>query len=503
MKHKLLALLTLCLMSLPLAQPSGTLTIAQAIDPQNWDPIDTFLLAWGMVGSNIYDGLVSRNLNLEIEPGLATSWEFIDETNTQLRFKLREGVTFHNGEPFNAAAVKFTFDRLLGEEGAKGPQQSNYTSIDRVEIVDDYTVDFFMGSPDPVIITKLAGYGAMIVPPGYISENSPETFDRMPVGTGPFKVVEYNVDENLIIEANPDYWGGAPKLERIEYRFIAEDATRVAEMQAGRADIVQGVPVSLATTIEDLPDAHIESVGSPTVNVLRFNFCAAPTDDVNVRQAISHAIDREGIIAAILQGYGTPINSFQSELSLGHDPSIENYNYDPELAKKMLSDAGVAPGTPLQIDFVGTDQISREIVQAVSAMLDTVGFKTSLQSHEANTYFNDVVPQNSVGNLYTFGWGGWTLDFDNTAYLLFMPEQFWNPCFSDEEIGTLLEQQRQTYDQAERERILQTVAKREHDLIIDVPLYQSVNLWGVADRVKDFMAPADDRHQLLNVSVTE
>jgi peptide/nickel transport system substrate-binding protein len=325
----------------------------------------------------------------------------------------------------------------------------------------------------------------------------------MPVGTGPFKVVEYNLDENLILEANANYWGGEPKLARIEYRFIAEDATRVAEMQAGRADIVQGVPVSLASTIEDLPDAHIEPVGSPTVNVLRFNFCAAPTDDVRVRKAISHAIDRDGIIAAILQGYGNPINSFQSELSLGNDPSIENYAYDPEMAKKLLSEAGVAAGTPLQIDFVGTDQISREIVQAVAAMLDAVGFKTSLQSHEANTYFNDVVPQNTVGSLYTFGWGGWTLDFDNTAYLLFMPEQFWNPCFSDDEIASLLEQQRQTYDQTERESILQAVARREHELIIDVPLYQSVNLWGVADRVKDFVAPADDRHQFLNVSVTE
>ena len=503
MKRKLVALLTLLMMSISLAQPSGTLTIAQAVDPQSWDPIDTFLLAWGSVGSNVFDGLVSRNTDLEIGPGLATSWEFTDDTNTRLRFHLREGVTFHNGEPFNAEAVKFTFDRLLGEEGAKGPQQSNYTSIDHVEIVDDYTVDFVMGSPDPVIITKLAGYGAMIVPPGYVQDNSPETFDQMPVGTGPFKVVDYKLDESLTLEANPDYWGGAPELERVVYRFIQEDATRVAEMQAGRADIVQGVPVSLASSIENLPDAHIVPVGSPTVNVLRFNFCLPPTDDVRVRKAISHAIDREGIIAAILQGYGNPITSFQSELSLGNDPTIENYAYDPELAQQMLAEAGVAPGTPLQIDFVGTNQVSREIVQAVSAMLDAVGFKTSLQSHESNTYFNDVVPNNTVGNLYTFGWGGWTLDFDNTAYLLFMPEQFWNPCFSDDEISSLLEQQRLTYDQAERETLLQQVAQREHDLVIDVPLYQAVNLWGVADRVEGFVAPADDRIMLLDVSVQE
>ena len=503
MKKRLISLVLTALIGLGFAQPSGTLTIAQAIDPQNLDPIDTFLLAWGMIGSNVFDGLVQRDLNLEIGPGLATSWEFVDDENTQLRFQLREGVTFHNGEPFNAEAVKFTFDRLLGEEGAKGPQQANYTSIDRVEIVDDLTVDFILGSPDPVLITKLAGYGAMIVPPGYVSDNDPEVFDLMPMGTGPFRVVEYELDERLVIEANPDYWGGTPQLERIVYRFIQEDATRVAEMQAGRADIVQAVPVSLAESIENLPDAHIEPVGSPTVTVLRLNFCAEPTDNVLVRQAISHAIDREGIIAAILQGNGNPITSFQSELSLGHDPDIEPYGYDPERARELLQEAGVASGTPLQIDFVGTNQVAREMVQAVAAMLDAVGFETALQPHEANTYFNDIVPNNTVGNLYTFGWGGWTLDFDNTAFLLFMPGQFWNPCFSDEEISELLAAQRATYDQAERERILQAVARREHELVIDVPMFQNVNLWGVADRVKGFVAPADDRHFLLNVSVEE
>ncbi len=495
--------ITLCItfLSLAVAQPQGQLTIAQTQDPQSWDPIDTFFLAWGMVGSNVFDGLVSRNLDLEIGPGLATSWEFIDEKNTRLRFKLREGVTFHNGEPFNSEAVKFTFDRLLGKEGAAGPQQENYTSIDRVEIVDDYTVDFVLGSPDPVIITKLAGYGAMIVPPGYVQENDEKTFNKMPVGTGPFKVVDYVQDDHLTIEAFVDYWGGAPKLERITYRFIPEAATRVAELQAGRVDIVQGVPISLAQTVEDAPNASIVAVGSPTVSALRFNFCEAPTDQLAVRQAVAQAIDRDGIIAAILQGYGAPVASFQSELSLGYDPELEPYTYDPEGARQLLNEAGVAPGTPIQIDFVGSDEIFREVAQATAAMLQAVGLNATLQTHETNTFYNDVIPNNNVGGLYYSGWGGWTLDFDNTAYLLYRTKQFWNPCFSDKRIDTLLNQERATYDEAKRERILQEIARYAHEIAIDVPLYQHQNLWGVADRVQDFAAPADDRHQLANVSV--
>lgn len=503
MKRSLIFIVVCALLGLGFAQPKGTLTIAQAQDPQSWDPIDTFFLAWGMIGSSIFDGLVHRDTNMELGPGLATSWEWVDEEQTQLRFHLREGVTFHNGEPFNAEAVKFTFDRLLGEEGAAGPQQANYTAIDRVEVVDDFTVDFILSNPDPVLITKLAGYGAMIVPPGYVQEVDEETFNRQPVGTGPFKVVEYVQDERLVLEANEDYWRGAPQVERVVFRFIQEPSTRVAELLAGRVDIVQGVPISLADSIENAANAEIVPVGSPTVSALRFNHCLAPTDDRLVRQAIAHAVDREGIIEAILQGYGTEIASFQSELSLGFDPSLEPYEYDPQKAQELLREAGVAPGTQLQIDFIGTDETFREVAQAVAAMLQAVGLQTNLVTHETNTYYNDMVPNNRVGNLYYQGWGGWTLDFDNTAYLLYRTGEFWNPCFSDERVDALLEEERSTYDVQERERTLQEIARYAHEVLIDLPLYQHQNLWGVSNRIEDFIAPADDRHDLLGVTVRD
>jgi len=488
-------------LSFGLAQPQGTLTIAQGQDPQSWDPIDTFFLAWGMVGSSIFDGLVHRGLDMQIGPGLATSWEWIGEDDDRLRFYLRQGVTFHNGEPFDAAAVKFTFDRLLGEEGAAGPQQSNYTSIDRVEIVDDLTVDLVLGSPDPVLITKLAGYGAMIVPPGYVTNNDAETFNRLPVGTGPFKVIDYVPDDRLTLEANADYFRGAPKIQNLVFRFIIEPSTRVAELQAGRIDIAQGVPISLAGSIERATGARIEAVGSPTVSSLRFNHCAAPTDDVLVRRAIAHAVDREGIIDVILEGYGTPIASFQSAMSFGFDADLQPYAYDPELAQRLLAEAGVPAGTRVQIDFIGSDAIFREVAQVVASMLEVVNLQPTLVTHETNTYYNDMVPENRVGNLYYSGWGGWTLDFDNTAYLLYRTGQFWNPCFSNEEVDRLLAEQRGTYDQDFRQEALQQVARLAHELVIDLPLYQHQNLWGVADRVQGFVAPADDRHDLLNVSV--
>ncbi len=501
MRTTLIAVAIAILLGAAAAQ-QGTLTIAQAQDPQSWDPIDTFYLAWGMVGSSIFDGLVHRGLDMQIGPGLATSWEWVDDANTRLRFHLREGVTFQDGEPFNADAVKFTFDRLLGDEGAAGPQQANYTSIDHVEVIDENTVDLVLGSPDPVLITKLAGYGAMIVPPAYVQDNDAETFNRMPIGTGPFKVTEYVPDDHLTLEAYPDYWGGAPKLAKVVFRFISEPATRVAELQAGRVDIVQGVPISLADSVSNTKGVSIQPVGSPTVNALRFNVCEAPTDDRDVREAIAHAVDRQGIIDAILQGYGTAIASFQSSMSLGFDPDLQAYAYDPELAKSMLQDAGVAAGTPIQMDFIGTDAIFKEVAQAIASELEAVGLKPNLVTHETNTYYNDMVPNNRVGNLYYSGWGGWTLDFDNTAYLLYHTKEFWNPCYSNATLDDLLQQERATYDQDQRATILQKIAQIEHDDLIDIPLYQSKNLWGVADRVQNFTPPADDRHDLTGVSVT-
>ena len=150
-------------------------------DPQNLDPIATFLLSWGMMGSNIFDALVYRGPDLQIhkDMGLATGWHYLND-NT-LRFTLRKGVTFQDGEPFNAAAVKFTFDRLLGPLGQKGAQYFQYKTIEEVRVVNPYTVDVITRSPDPVLITKLAGYGAMIVPPGYIKQHGDKYFASHPV----------------------------------------------------------------------------------------------------------------------------------------------------------------------------------------------------------------------------------------------------------------------------------------------------------------------------------
>ncbi|QUS35663.1 ABC transporter substrate-binding protein [Falsirhodobacter algicola] len=476
------------------------LTVAQRSDPQNLDPIDTFKISWGAIGSNVFEGLVFRGEDLELQPGLATSWEFLDE-DRRIRFHLREGVEFQDGEPFDAAAVKYTFDRLLGEQGEKGPQRSNYTSIKEVVVVDDRTVDFLMNRPDPVLLTKLAGYGAMIVPPDYIEKVGEEAFDMKPIGTGPFRVEEYTPGVGVKLVKSDSYWNGAAKVDAVNIRFIPEDATRMAELQSGGVDIALDIPKPSVDTIRKSRNLELVSVDGPTVSLTRFNTQSGITADPRVRRAIAHAIDTNAIIQSLLGGMASPIASAQGAKSFGNDPDLAPYAYDPELAKTLLAEAGVAPGTEISLDYPSNDNTFREVSQVMAAYLGMVGLNLSVHPYEYNVYYNDILPNGKTGALYYYAWGGWTFDFDNTAYLLYHSGERQNAYISDPTLDALLEQQRDTYDQQVRLTALQGVADYVYEHTLDLPLYNEATLYAVNKRVGGFVPAPDNRLRYMNVTV--
>ncbi|RCS23031.1 ABC transporter substrate-binding protein [Phyllobacterium salinisoli] len=481
---------------------AGKMTVSSPQDPGSWDPVDTFLVQWAAVATNIFDGLTYRGPDLKLVPGLAESWEELDD-GKRIRFKLREGVKFHDGEPFNAEAVKFTFERLLGDEGAKGPQRSNYIAIDSIEIIDDFTVDMKLKAPDPVLLTKLAGYGAMIVPPKYIQEKGEDNFNLNPVGTGAFKFVSYAPKIDIKLQANPDYWGGAPKLSELEYRFIAEPATAVAELQAGRVDLVipPTIPIGMIPVIQGDSKLEVISVPGPTVDALRFNTRDGITADPKVRKAIIMAVDRATIVKSILAGQASEISSFQSALSFGYDEGLKTLPYDPEAAKKLLAEAGVKPGATVQIDIRGNDATMNEVAQVVSSYLSMVGITATIKPYETNVLLNDIIPQGKTGAMFQQKWGGWTFDYDNTAYAMYHSGEKWNPYDKDEKLDKLLESQRPLTDRAEREKILQEVARYAADRALELPLYNSNAIYGISKRVKGFVPAPDNRMKLNDVTV--
>lgn len=483
----------------PAKDRGNELVIGVSGDPQNWDPIDTFLLDWSTIATSVFEGLVNRTLDLDLEPGLAESWEYLDDKT--LQFKLRQGVTFHNGEPFNAEAVKFTFDRLLGAEGQQGPQYSNYTSIDHVEVIDENTVNFILKAQDPVLLTKLAGYGAVIVPPKYIQEKGDEHFNMNPVGTGPFKMTSYKRDQEIVLEKNADYWKEPAKLDKVVFKVIPEASTRLAEIQTGKIDIMKRVEVAQAETVKESSFLELMEVGTPTAFSLRFDSGQKPLDNKLVRQAINYAVDKQAIIDEILGGYGKPISTFQSELSFGNNPDLKPYPYNPKKAKELLKEAGVTEGTTLDLTIPGNDGNFKEISQAVAFYLEEVGLKVNINSVDNTTLISDLIPNGKAGHMYRQGWGGWTLDFDNTAYLMYHEGEQWNPSFKDEKVEELLAAQRASVDQKEREAIFKELTELLYELAPELNLYSAVDLYAVNERVKNFQPPHEDRLRLEAVTV--
>lgn len=477
-----------------------TLTIGDAYgDPQNFDPIATFTLAWGEIASNIFEGLVFRTPTLKIEPGLATSWHYVG--TKKIIFHLRKGVKFQDGEPFNANAVKFTFDRLLGPQGQKGPQYANYNAIQSVKVLNPYEVEFLLSRPDPTLITKLAGYGAMIVPPKYVQQHGSKYFGTHPIGTGPFKVVQYIPGSKVVLQRFNGYWRGPAKLKTVVYDFITNNSTRLADLQTGTTQIMQEVPPAQVSLVKNNASLSLYPVKSPSVYELGTDTKEYPTNNVLVRRAINEAINVPSIIKNVLDGYGVPIATMQGPLSFGYDPKVKPYPYDPTNAKQLLAEAKIPKGTPLTLSYNGSDTTFQEVAQAAARELDNVGFKVKLQAYDQNTLYNSLIPNGKAGNLYEFDWGGWTLDFDNTAELLYAPKQFYNPTYSNSQINALLAEERDTLNKQTRLKAFDQIDQILHQQAVGVPLYDVVNLWATTKNVKGFVAPPDDRLWLWPVSL--
>jgi peptide/nickel transport system substrate-binding protein len=331
---------------------SGELKIALAFDPMSLDPIDTYSLNNGRFESNVFSPLVWRDTNLVLYDGqnghpgpadgfgLAESWSYTDDKT--LEMKLRTDVTFHNGEKFSGDAVKSTFTRLL-DKANKSPQAFNYTAIDSVEVVDDATVRFHFNSVDPVMVTKLAGYGAFITPVQAVQDDTKYSTVDSP-GTGPYKTTEYVKDDHLTLEAWDGYWGKQkPLIQKLTYRVIPDDNTRLSEFLAGGVDVLT-LNVSQADAAKGNPNLSVVDIGVPTVSGLRLDCSKAPTDKKEVRMAIAHAIDLDTIIKTILGGYAKAVGVWQSPFSFGYE-DIPPYEFSVDKAKQALQASGL-PTSP-------------------------------------------------------------------------------------------------------------------------------------------------------------
>jgi peptide/nickel transport system substrate-binding protein len=404
---------------------------------------------------HIFDALVDITGTdlLALKPMLAERWE--NPSPNTWRFHIRRGVKFHNGDPLTAEDVKFTLDLALANKGST--QNSYLGPTESVRVIDPYTVELVTKTSFPPLLSNLSR--VHIVPRAY-DKIGPDAFgSKQPIGTGPYKFVEWQRGQRIVLEAHSDHWRGAPRPKRLMFRFIPDPSTRAAELKAGGVDVITGPPVA---QLKELATGDTTIVTIPAVRVIAYpmNTLQKPLDDVRVRRALNLAVDRDTIVKTLLQGYGKPTGQPFIPGWLGYDPEIKPFPYDPARAKKLLADAGYANGFDLTWNIsTGVFLADKEIAEAASAMLGQVGVRVRLVPTERAKIQKDL--QAATFDGITAGQWGTTAESDVMAKWFFRPKIFTPEL--DAKLGQLVNNGSTEIDRTKRGSIWAELSRFAHE----------------------------------------
>ncbi|MEK4341936.1 ABC transporter substrate-binding protein [Brevibacillus sp. FSL L8-0710] len=396
---------------------------------------------------HIFDSLLFLSRDLKIEPGLAESYEQKDDTTWI--FKLRQGVTFHNGEEFNADAVKFSLERVLNEK-QKSPQRGNISAISAVKVLDPYTVEIKTKEPYNLLPHRL--FYLSIVPPKYVQEVGDQEFAQKPVGTGPYKFAEWVKGDKIVLEANENYFKGAPKIKKVSFRVIPEVATQIAELQSGGVDIIRMVPPDMLAQLEGNPQLAVTSTPLLRVYYMAFDTKKKPFDDARVRQAMNYAVDIDTIVKKVLADKAVRTPAGVNPNHFGFDESIKPYPYDPEKAKSLLKEAGYENGFETEIHYF-TPGIGQQITDAVISDLSKVGIKAKAKFYPESSSF---VEKQRAGDLpFRLGhWGSYSVyDADAILQPMFDSKGVYSKYFNTPQLDALINEARSSVDQDKRKAL--------------------------------------------------
>lgn len=353
------------------------------LDPANYRHRNT-----ETVIRNIFDGLVTRTPEGEVVAEIAESWRQVSPTTWE--FKLRQGVTFHNGDPLTADDVVFSFRRTIEPgglgDGESSPRKGLIEPLIAVTKIDDYTVQFELEHPWPVFLQALVHH--QIVPQKYVEQVGSREFARKPIGAGPFMFVEGDLNARIVLERYDGYYGGSPDLppvgpapmRRAIFDVLPEEGTRVTALKAGQVHIIHQVPSQYVPDLEADPNIQVKTAPGTRQAFLSLNVARAPLDDVRVRRAIAHAIDWKLLVDQVFGGMAEVMGGrpFLEQASVTH-PDLAIINYDPNLTRSLLADAGYADGFDLVID---TEHRFQEPAEAVADMLKAAGIRANVRIWE-------------------------------------------------------------------------------------------------------------------------
>ncbi len=397
-----------------------------SLDPANATDGDSFYVA-----RTILDTLVDYEVdNTNIIEGLATSWKTINDEKTIWEFSLREGVKFHDGTDFNAEAVKINFDRWMFEDNELRFPGENFEYwgymfggypgiVKEVRVVDELTVQIELNSPSSPFINNLAMPCFGIMSPAAFEKYGGDIF-KNPVGTGPFKFVEWIKDAKIVLEKNENYWGEGPFLDKMIFRSIPDNSARLLELQSGTIDMMIGVSPDDAQIVTDDPNLDLYLRPSMNVGYLAMNMMKEPFDNVKVRRALNYAVDKQSIIDAFYAGLAETAKNPMPPSLWGYNDDVEEYEYNPEKAKELLAEAGYPDGfeTTLWAMPVARPYMPqpKEIATALQQQFAAVGVKAEIVTMDWATYLEKG--EKGEHDTYLLGWTGDNGDPDNFIYVL-------------------------------------------------------------------------------------
>lgn len=469
-------------------------TAAQASDLRTLDPHMHNERVNHIVDNNIHDPLVRRDAKNHLVPWLAEKYEIVDGRNW--KFYLRKGIVFHNGNPFNARSVKFTIEKRL--KGPKSPRAGDFASVSEVKIVDDYTVIFVCEKPYVTLPNIL--YFAPIVDEKYCEAHNDEFLARNPMGTGPFKFVEWVKDDRIVLERNEKYWAGPTEIKKLIFKPAPEASTRVSGLLAGQLDLVTYVPPHLWKSVDQSKKVRLStSIGGRIVTVVfHMDMDVKPLKDVRVRQALNYAIDKKGIVDGFLEGTAEIIGQPAGSGIFGHDTSIKPYPYNPVKARSLLKEAGYPNGFEINFDVAkGMALNDIQICEAIVAQLKDVGVKANLVVNEWTDFISRLLQRKS-NPMHLLSWGGMST-FDAFYYIkpLFYTGEKWS-FYSNPELDRLTDEATAEMDQEKRRAIFSKAMAILYEQCPMIYLHVQPNAYGV-NRAYSWEARPDEMIPLFDV----
>ena len=418
----------------------------------------------------LFDGLVTHDASFHFTPALAESWE--QPNPLSVVFHLRKNVRFSDGQPLTARDVVWTIDSMR-DGTVISPKAAAYASVATVDAPGPWTVVFHLKHPDNFLLTNLSTSAFGVVPYG-----SGPGFWRHPVGTGPFRFVSQQIDQDVVIERNPYSWSVAPKIERVRFAVVPDAITEALELEKGSGDVESNsLPMDELPVLARQPNLVVEDRPGTVIQYLAFNLRDPILKHVRVRQAIACAIDRQLIIRTLLGGHARPAVSLLPPSHWAWTGDVARYNYDPARAERLLDEAGYPPGPDgvrLHLTMkISQDEETRLLADVFQQQLAKVGIALTLRSYEFATFYSDVT--RGAFQMYSLRWIGGNEQPDIFSYVFstasFPPNGANRGHYSNPRLDALLNDAAQSEDMARRRA---DYVEAQQILARDLP---SWNLW--------------------------